>query len=208
MRQIDVASATASELRHIIYGLVLPRPIAWVSTLAPNGCANLAPHSFFNAVSVAPPVVMFSSTHSSRHDPSGRKDTVRNIETGREFVINFVSEDLLAPMVATSAEVPPDVDEFDLAGLAKLPSTSVRPPRVAVAKAALECRVHGMLEIGDATAIFGEVVTAHVLEEACRDGRPDAARLRPVARLGGALYTTLGDVLEMKRPEPAEPHQP
>jgi flavin reductase (DIM6/NTAB) family NADH-FMN oxidoreductase RutF len=198
--EIDPASLDEHAATRLMLGIIVPRPIAWVATLGADGVANLAPHSYFNAVSSAPPVLMFASTHSSRHHPQGRKDTLRNIEATREFVVNLVSEGLLAAMNVTSAMVAPGIDEFELAGLAKAPSIRVKPPRVAAAKLALECRLQSLHEVGDATAIFGDVLYVHIADEVWRDGRCDAAALRPMSRLGGAAYATLGSIVELRRP--------
>jgi flavin reductase (DIM6/NTAB) family NADH-FMN oxidoreductase RutF len=199
MLSLDISAASAEEIGRLIYGLVVPRPIAWISTISSDGQANLAPHSFFNAVSCHPPILTFASTHPARGGPKARKDTLVNVLSTKEFVVNFVSRDLLAPMVTTGREVGPETDEFELAGLEKKASAAVRPPRVALAKAALECRLHSTAEIGDATVVYGEVVHVHLSEEMLTDGRPDARLLQPVSRLGGALYGCLGDIVEMKR---------
>lgn len=199
MLSFDVAAAQAEDVSRLIYGLVVPRPIAWISTMSPQGRANLAPHSFFNAVSSHPPILMFASTHPARRGAEARKDTLVNVRSTGEFVVNFVSRDLLEPMVMTGREVGPEVDEFELAEIEKRPSTAVRPPRVAAARAALECRLHSTAEMGDATVVYGEVVHVHIAQKMLTDGRPDARLLQPVARLGGALYSCLGDIIHMKR---------
>jgi flavin reductase (DIM6/NTAB) family NADH-FMN oxidoreductase RutF len=191
---------TEREIAWLMLGVVVPRPIAWVSTLAADGTANLAPHSYFMAVSSHPPIVMFVSTHSSRHDPAGRKDTLRNVEAMQEFVVNLVSEDLLEAMNRTAEEVPPEIDEFALAALEKSPSVRVKPPRVARARIALECRQRALVEMGDATVIFGDVLYVHIADEVWRDGRVDAASLQPMARLGGSSYATLGKIIHLPRP--------
>lgn len=198
--QIDPAGLSARDLSHLMTGLVVPRPIAWVSTLDETGAANLAPHSYFNAVSSAPPILMFSSTHASAHRPDRRKDTLVNIERTGEFVVNLVSGELLGPMNETSVESPPGVDEFALAGLEKRPSAVVRAPSVANSPASLECRLERILPIGDASAVFGEVVWVRIDRRIWRDGRVDAEALQPVGRLGGALYAALGPVTQLTRP--------
>jgi len=191
--------APDDEMRHLLYALVMPRPIAWVSTLSADGVANLAPHSFFNAVSGVPPVVMFASTRP-HGGGEARKDTLRNVlETG-EFVVNLVSRDMAEAMNATSETVPAAVDEFVLAGLEKRPSVCVKPFRVAEAAAALECRLHSTAEVGDATVVYGSVVHISVAEDVMTNGRPDSRKLSPVSRLGGSLYADLGDIFSMKRP--------
>jgi flavin reductase (DIM6/NTAB) family NADH-FMN oxidoreductase RutF len=199
MIEIDPAAVGAG-IHHLMTGIVVPRPIAWVSSLDADGIANLAPHSYFNAVSDTPPIVMFVSTHSSPLRTDKRKDTLRNVEATREFVVHIVSEDLLEAMNKTAASVPAEIDEFELAGLEKAASRQVKPPRVAAARIALECRLVQTLEMGDATVVFGEIVWAHIADEVWRDGRVDSALLRPMARLGGSLYATLGTVLSLKRP--------
>ena len=116
---------------HLMTGLVIPRPIAWMSSLSADGVRNIAPHSFFNAVATDPPHVMVSST--------GVKDSVRNIRATKEFVLNIVTMDVLDDMVFTSTDFPPEEDEFDWSGLTPVPSAKVAPPRIAEAKAHLEC---------------------------------------------------------------------
>ncbi|NBN63655.1 flavin reductase family protein [Microvirga tunisiensis] len=179
--------------------LVAPRPIGWISTLDAEGRANLAPYSFFNAVDDAPPIVMFSS--------SGWKNTVANVEATGEFVCNIATEDLARQMNTTSASVPAGVDEFELAGLAKAPSRLVRAPRVAAAKAALECRLLQVVELTaldgtacDARVVFGQVIGLHVSEDVVVDGRIDMARLGLLARLGYMDYAVTREVFAMNRP--------
>lgn len=199
---IDLATMPSSQIGYLMTGLVVPRPIAWVSTQSDSGATNLAPHSYFMAISSHPPVVMFVSSHTSRHHADGRKDTLRNVEATGEFVVNFVAADMLTPMNVTATETPPEIDEFALASLAKAPSLKVKPPRVAAAKAALECRRHSIIQIGDASAIFGEVVYAHVDDAVWNDGRIDVTQLNPLSRLGGSLYAELGAIRSARRPGP------
>jgi flavin reductase (DIM6/NTAB) family NADH-FMN oxidoreductase RutF len=199
--QIDPTELSEHELAHLMTGLIVSRPIAWVSTLNEAGTANLAPHSYFNGVSSKPPILMFCSTHSSPHRPNGRKDSLVNIERTGEFVVNLVSEDLLAAMNETSALVAPGIDEFALAGLAKTPSTKVRPPTVAKARAALECRLDRIIEVGDASVVFGEVVWFRIDRRIWREDRVDAGLLQPMGRLGGSFYAALGPITRMVRPK-------
>jgi flavin reductase (DIM6/NTAB) family NADH-FMN oxidoreductase RutF len=202
MIEIDTTTLGARDASLLMTGLIVPRPIAWVSTIDGRGRANLAPHSYFNAVSSSPPILMFSSSHTSRFNADGRKDTLRNVEATAEFVVNIVSEDLLEAMNRTSAEVPPDVDEFILAGVTKHPSARIGPPRVGEAKVSLECRLNSLVEVGDATVIFGDVLLAHIDEGVWRNGRVDAEALRPMSRLGGSLYAALGSIQRITRPSP------
>jgi flavin reductase (DIM6/NTAB) family NADH-FMN oxidoreductase RutF len=182
----------------LLTALVVPRPIAWVSSLSESAVVNLAPHSYFNAVSSDPLIVHFTSTGDRE------KDSLRNCRASGEFVVNVVSRDLLVEMNLTSADAPPEVSELDLAGLATTPSLRVRPPRVARAKAALECRVVDIISKGNGNMVFGEVVHIVVDDSVWREGRVDPVLLDPVGRLAGSAYATLGEVLNIKRPTYAE----
>ncbi|NHU84855.1 flavin reductase family protein [Kocuria sp. JC486] len=189
---------TMSELEgrapyRLLTGLVIPRPIAWVSTLDERGVLNLAPHSFFTVASADPPVVQFTSV--------GRKDSLRNVEATGEFVVNLASRSLLEEMNTTATTVGPDVDEFDLAGLTPEPSVHVRPPRVAEAPAALECVVHDVIPVGNSFVVMGRVVAA-VVDEAALDGdRPREDVVDPLGRLSGSRYVTYGETVTLPRPE-------
>jgi flavin reductase (DIM6/NTAB) family NADH-FMN oxidoreductase RutF len=198
--ELCLAELSAQERYFLLAGLVVPRPIAWVSTVSAAGQANIAPHSFFNAVSTDPPIVYFASTRNSRHDPAGLKDTLRNIRDTKEFVINVVSRDLLEPMNMTAIECPPEIDEFTLAGLAKAASLVVRPPRVGNAKAVMECRLRQMLTMGDATMIFGDVLHVGISDSVWVGGRVDISRLQPVGRLAGSEYALVNQVCRLARP--------
>ncbi|EST36221.1 flavin reductase family protein [Streptomyces roseochromogenus] len=176
----------------LLTAVVVPRPIAWISTLAPDGeTANLAPHSFFTVACTAPPVVQFTSV--------GRKDSLRNVEETGEFVVNFAPEPLFAEINATATDFPRDQGEFEVVGIEREPSSRVRPPRVAASPVALECTLHSTLRLGDSTVVFGRVVHAAVREDVLMDGRPDIGRLRPLSRLGGNEWGTVGEVRELAR---------
>lgn len=179
--------------------IVAPRPIGWISSLSAEGVANLAPYSFFNMICEIPPLVMFSS--------SGRKDSVANIEATGEFVCNLATLDLIDAVNLTSAPAPADVSEFDLAGLTPAPSRLVRPPRVAAAKAALECvhietiRPRGRTGIAaDQYMVIGEVVGVHIADEAIVDGRFDTAGVKALARCGYLDYAAAEHLVERQRP--------
>lgn len=202
---INPAELTPRDLGFLMTGLIVPRPIAWVSTIDEAGTPNLAPHSYFNAVSSAPPILMFSSTHSSAHRADHRKDTLVNIESTREFVVNLVSADLLEAMNDTSADFAPGVDEFELAGIDKAPSSVVSPPCVARSPVSLECRLDRIVRIGDASVVFGEVVWFRLDRRIWRDSRVDAEALQPICRLGGAFYAELGRRVRLARPRGAGP---
>ena len=189
------------ELRHDPFkALVAPRPIGWVATVDAQGRRNLAPYSFFNAVSDRPPMVMFSS--------GGRKDTLRNIEATGEFTCSMSCWDQREAMNLSSAPVAPGVDEFALAGLQAAPSQWVRPPRVAGSPAAFECRLWKTLELPGTsrgpgnTVVFGEVVGVYIDDAFIRDGLVRTGEMRPIARMGYMEYSTVTpeSVFELNRP--------
>ena len=189
------------EAYNLLLSTVVPRPIAWISTLSPEGRANLAPYSFFNGVCGAPPVVMFAAT---RRRDGQEKHSLRNARTTSELVVNLVSEELTAAMNLTAGEWPEECDEAELAGLATTPSLEVRPPRLAAARAALEVRVQQLVEVEgtNCVMVLGRVLRFHFRAAALRPGYLlDATKLQPVARLGGDEYGTLGRVFSLARPE-------
>jgi flavin reductase (DIM6/NTAB) family NADH-FMN oxidoreductase RutF len=161
----------------LMTSVVVPRPIAWVSTRSADGVDNLAPHSFFTVSSVDPPVVQFTSV--------GRKDSLRNVEATGEFVVCLTPEPLFEQVNATGTDFPAHVSEFDAVGLEREPSLRVAPPRVASSPVALECVLHSMTSFGGSTVVFGRVVhgavDASVIGE---DGLPELERLAPLSRLG------------------------
>ncbi|MCB1490972.1 MAG: flavin reductase family protein [Rhodobiaceae bacterium] len=179
--------------------LVVPRPIGWISTLSAGGGANLAPYSFFNGLASNPNIVMFSS--------NVYKDSVRNVDQTGEFVCNMATYDLRDKMNATSAPVSSDVDEFELAGLTKVASRAVAPPRVAECPAALECRHLQTIELtgldgksAGAWMVLGQVVGVHIDDTVIIDGRVDVTLFRPLARLGYMQYASVDSVFSIQRP--------
>ncbi len=189
---VDPEQTDSLAFYRLLNSVVIPRPIAWVSTRSAAGVDNLAPHSFFTVSCVTPPIVQFTSV--------GRKDSLTNAEATGQFVVNFTPEPLFEAVNATSVNAPPDVSEFDWAGVEREPSLRVAPPRVAGAPVAIECELHGTLPLGDCTVVLGRVVHVAIAEEAMRDGRPAAELLRPLARLGGRQWSTLGEIREIDRP--------
>jgi flavin reductase (DIM6/NTAB) family NADH-FMN oxidoreductase RutF len=175
----------------LLNSVVVPRPIAWVSSTSPAGVDNLAPHSFFTVASVTPPIVQFTSV--------GEKDSVRNIRETGEFVVNFASEPLFLKINATATEFPRDISEFDAAEVEREPSKRVRPPRVAASPVALECVLHEVIPVGDCFLVLGRVVYAAVASDALDGDHPNVHRLRPLARLGGDEWATVGPVREIAR---------
>lgn len=193
VRQIDPADVQGRDAYHLLTSLVVPRPIGWVSTLSAAGVRNVAPHSYFNAISSDPLIVHFTST--------GTKDSLVNARETREFVVNIVSRDLADKMNLTAARFPPEEDEFSWAGLEEAPCLRVKPPRVAAAKAAFECKVVHILELGNGSMVFGEVVMILIDESVIRDGRVDPELLAPIGRLGGSTYTDAARALfDLQRP--------
>lgn len=192
MREIDPTDLTERRVYALLTQLVVPRPIAWVSTLSADGTPNVAPHSYFNIMTTEPPVVHFTS--------AGDKDTLRNVRDTGEFVINVVSHDLLEQMNITAANFPAEEDEFGWAGLEQAPSSVVKPPRVARARAALECTLRQVLEIGRGRMVFGDVIRVHTDEAVWEGDEIMPERLDPVGRMGGAAYLTLHGVERHRRP--------
>lgn len=193
---LDPRSATPADVYRFMISAVVPRPIAWVSTRGADGRANLAPFSYYIALSSRPPLVGVSFFDR----PGDAKDTLRNLRETGEFVINVVSEPLLAAMARTAGEWPRAVSEFAIAGLAEAPSERVAAPRVAASPLQLECRLERELALGENTFVIGEVLLARVDDAVLTDGRVDPAKLAAVGRLGGELYAPLGEVRNVPRP--------
>ena len=188
----DPAVMDRTSFYRLLTATVVPRPIAWVSTINPDSStANLAPHSFFTVASVSPPVVQFTSV--------GRKDSLRNVERTGEFVVNLAPQGLFDQINATATDFPPETSEFEAVGVRREPSVRVKPPRVAASPVALECELHSTVLLGDSTVVFGRVVHAAVADEVLVDGHPDVTRMRPLSRLGGNEWGTVGEVLERAR---------
>ena len=181
----------------LLNSVVVPRPIAWVTTRSESGVDNLAPHSFFTISSVSPPVVQFTSV--------GAKDSLRNAVATGEFVVSLCPEELVEQVNLTGTDYPADVSEYDAIGLTREPSARVTPPRVAESPVALECRLAGTKDFGGgSTVVFGEVVWIAVDERVLRDGRPEISLLKPLARLGGNEWSTIGEVSSRRRVPYAE----
>ena len=179
---------------HLLNSVIGPRPIAWVSTVAPDGTFNVAPHSYTTVVAPSPPMVAFVSV--------GRKDTLRNAEERGEFVYNIGNGDLIERINRSAADFPRSVSEFEWAGLTPVPSELVRPPRVGEAPVAMEATVVDIYQVGrtENYMVIGEVRLIHLDESIMVDGRVDAALLDPVGRLAGSQYARLGRVFSLERP--------
>lgn len=172
--------------------VVVPRPIAWVSTRSAEGVDNLAPHSFFTIAGIDPAVVQFTSV--------GAKDSLRNVLATGEFVVCLTPEPLVEQVNLTGTDFPPDISEYDaVAGLTREPSLRVSPPRVAESPVAIECLLAGTKQFGISTVVFGRVVHLAISTEVLRDGRPAIDLLRPLARLGADEWSTIGALSQRKR---------
>ena len=181
---------------------IMPRPIAWVSTISLEGKTNLAPFSFFQGVTANPPTLMFVPVNSR---DGVKKDTVRNIEQVPEFVVNLVPFALGAEMNASSAMLPYGESEFEAFGIASAPSRTVRPPRVAEAPVAFECRLDRFVHIGEgplaANVVFGRIQLAHLADTVLDgEGKPDPAKLDLIGRMGGETFTRTRERFDLKRP--------
>jgi flavin reductase (DIM6/NTAB) family NADH-FMN oxidoreductase RutF len=211
MLSFNPAECRQRQIYKLMTGIIVPRPVALVSTISRGGVANLAPFSFFCGVGSVPPTVLFCPSlrgdgpADSGHWPGMRKDTLRNVEETREFVINVVSEEIAAAANAASAEVPFEVDEFALSGLTPIASEAVRPPRVAQSPAQMECKLLQVIYTGHAPGsgviVLGEVLRFHVCKDLFEDFRVDPAALDAVGRMAGNTWVRTRDRIELIRPK-------
>jgi len=187
---------------------VVPRPIGWISTVGADGVHNLAPFSQFQNLTFDPPYVMFAANQTT---DGRRKDSVVNAEQSGEFVYNMATYDLREAINLSAQEVPPEVDEFKLAGVTKAPSEIVKPPRVAESPINFECRYHqtirlpGNSTMGTVDIVIGQVIGIHIKDEFIQpDGKLNILKIRPIARLGYYDYTSIESIFEMIIPGPDE----
>jgi flavin reductase (DIM6/NTAB) family NADH-FMN oxidoreductase RutF len=196
---IDPAAVPPSINYRILVGAVVPRPIAFVSTVSQDGINNLAPFSFFNVVCGDPPIVCFSPIW--RNPP---KDTIVNIRATGEFVVNIVSEEFAEKMNVCAGEYPSAVDEFQLSGLTPVPSHAIRPPRVQESHVNMECKLIQIIDVSarpmGGSLVLGEVVRFHVDDAVMSEYKIDADKLRAVGRMSGYDYTTTRDRFSLVRP--------
>jgi flavin reductase (DIM6/NTAB) family NADH-FMN oxidoreductase RutF len=180
----------------LLTAVVVPRPIAWVSTVSDAGVVNLAPHSFYTVACARPPIVQFTSV--------GRKDTLRNVLATREFVVNLASAPLLDQVNNSAARFGPETSEVEALGIATEPSLSVRPPRVAASPVSIECTLHSANELGNSTVVLGDVRMISVVDEVLVDGHPEFTLLEPLARLGKEEWALRPEVISVRRPHSPE----
>jgi flavin reductase (DIM6/NTAB) family NADH-FMN oxidoreductase RutF len=199
--QFNPKDLEQSAIYKLLTGIVIPRPIGWISTISEDGIHNLAPFSYFNAVGDDPPHVMFSTVHSN----ISNKDTLNNVLKTKQFVVNMVTEDLVEQMNMTSQPIPANESEFELAGLTPIESILVLPPRVKECKITMECEMvhHYKLEnskTGGATIVIGKIVLFHIDESVLLDNyKINLETYKPIARLAGSNYSKLGDIFSIKR---------
>lgn len=199
---IEPSKLPWNEAYKLMIGSILPRPIAFVSTMNRAGQANLAPFSFFTAISAEPMMICFSPMR--RGTDGAPKDTLTNIELTREFVVNIVGEKIVHQMNDCAIEYPSDIDEFEAVGLTKADSQIVKPPRVAESDVQLECVLHDVLHFGDkpgaGSLVIGQVVNIHVKDDLYFDGKIDTEKLQPIGRLAGQVYTkAVADTFVLER---------
>ncbi|MEV6108795.1 flavin reductase family protein [Streptomyces sp. NPDC051940] len=189
--ELAVDEMDAGSVYRLLTATVVPRPIAWVSTVSADGRDNLAPHSFFTIACAEPPIVQFTSV--------GRKDSLNNVEATRQFTVNFAPEPLFEKINETATDFPHDVDEFAAVGLVKEPGVRVKTARVAGSPVALECVLHSTLGLGDSTVVLGRVVHIAVDDAVMVGGHPEITKMRPLARLGKNEWSMLGEVHGLAR---------
>jgi flavin reductase (DIM6/NTAB) family NADH-FMN oxidoreductase RutF len=199
---IEPEKVTPRDVYRVMISCITPRPIAWVSTISPRGIPNLAPFSFFNGIGANPPTVLFCPVN--RRDGS-KKDTLINVEATKEFVVNIVPYALARPMNETSAEVPYEVNEFELAHLATAPSMKIKPPRVKDAPVHMECVLHQIVNVGEgalgANVVIGRILCIEVNDSVLDEkGQIDPQKLDTIGRMGGHLYSRTTDRFELTRP--------
>jgi flavin reductase (DIM6/NTAB) family NADH-FMN oxidoreductase RutF len=204
MLSIDPKAQTQLENYKLMTGIIVPRPIALVSTVSRAGARNLAPFSFFTGVGSNPPTLCFCPA-LQKNEAASPKDTLRNIEETGEFVVNIVNEAIGDPMNLTAADVAPDVDEFELSGLTPIPSEVVKPSRVAESPVQIECRLMQVIRTGNLPAsgvlVLGEIVRYHVREDLFDNFRIDHTKLNAIGRLAGNTYVRTQDRFDLIRPK-------
>ena len=196
--EIPTDTLTAKQMYKLMTGSVVPRPIAWVSTLSRDGVPNLAPFSYFNAVSADPPTLLFSAGMHSSERP---KDTLKNVEETGNFVINIVTETVAEAMNQSSAAAPFEVSEFEFAGVTQAASKTVAAPRVVQSPINFECQLSQIVRVGGNGVVFGRIMHVHVADDLLLDDyKIDVEKLRPVGRLAGSTYTRVRELFELPRP--------
>ena len=197
--ELKISEAKLKDITSVLYRILIPRPIAWVSTKSKNGIDNLAPFSFYGGVTANPPIVSLGiGRRKGKH-----KDTAQNIIDTEECVIHLTSVELSEKMVLTSAELPPDEDEFEVAGINKRDSVDVKPPIIKEAQIAMEGKLYKHIEVGNSPGdmMLIEIIRIHIDDSILDErGKPDVAKIDPLARLGGRKYASLNEAWDIVRP--------
>ena len=199
---IDPTKQSFQENHKLMIGSIVPRPIAFVSTKSTNGILNLAPFSYFNGVCSKPPTIMFAP---ARRGYDGlTKDTLNNIRSTKEFVVNLVSEEIVEPMVECATDYDKEIDEFKISNLTPIDSDKISSPRVKESKVSYECELNTIVEIGEAEpgagfVVIGTIVMFHIQDDVYNDGRIDLKALNPIGRLAGNSYTRVFDNFKVVR---------
>ncbi|MGD8413018.1 MAG: flavin reductase family protein [Candidatus Latescibacterota bacterium] len=198
--QYDPTRMSAKDIYQLMIRTIVPRPIAWISTVSGKGEPNVAPFSFFAGITADPPALCFSP---ARRSGGEKKDTLANVESTGEFVVNVVTEDWSVAMNETATDFPAGVNEFERAGLTPVPGAVVVAPRIGESPVQMECKLLSLVPVGEkgGMLVIGEVVMFHIDGRVVADGRVDAGLLRAVGRMGGQEYTRTNDrfVLERKK---------
>ncbi|MBC7607399.1 MAG: flavin reductase family protein [Burkholderiales bacterium] len=199
--ELDPDQMEQKSIYKLLTGIIIPRPIGWISSISKEGIFNLAPFSFFNAVGDDPPHVMFSTSRGNNTN----KDTLTNVLDTKQFVVNMVTEALAEQMNSTAQPIPAHESEFDFANLTPIPSLKIKPPRVKESLITMECELvhHYTLEhhkFGGATIMIGKIVMFHVDEKVWLDDyKINLDAYKPIARLAGAHYAKMGELFSIKR---------
>ncbi len=207
MTTLDPAKEKPQDIYKLLVGSVVPRPIAFVSSMDADGVRNLAPFSFFTVASANPPIVCFCPMMrgTANQGLQSTKDTLRNIIATREFVVNVVSEEFAEQMNACSAELPPEVDEFEISGLTPVASEVVRPPRVGESHVQMECRLQQVIHVSTeplgGSLVLGQVLRFHVSASMLGNFRIDPDQLHAIGRMAGSTYARTRERFDMERPK-------
>ena len=193
---LDPSQISPGAMYRFMIGVIVPRPIALVSTAGPNGRFNVAPFSYFCGITNVPPLLGIAINRRQ----GSPKDTLHNIRLSGDFVVNAVTEEMAVPVVQSSGDWPADVDEFEVTGLHAIASDLVAAPRVAESPVHLECRLHREVEFGQTMFVVGEIVRAHVADAVLTEGKVDLAKLKPLGRVGGDGYTRVREDIVLPRP--------
>lgn len=197
---VDCKDSAPKQLYELVVNAVVPRPIAWVSSISKSGISNLAPFSFFNAFSANPPILGFSPGLKRGADNQPvQKDTLRNVIETEEFVVNMVNLENAESMVKSSANFDANTSEFEELNLTQLPSKMVKAPRLGESPINMECKLFKIVDLGSNQLVLGQILCIHIDDSICSDGIIDVVKFQPLARLGGELYAALNAPFPLHR---------